>query len=379
MSIMSLQTPLILLLHWSFTFLVGVGGVPAIPTDAAQIYLPLIREQSPVIVIPSSGIWIADEQLAALPTTGPAWEQLQETADQVASPPNLGDQDSDANVQILAKALVFARTGEEKYRTEVGDALALITANNTEDAGRTLALGRELAAYVMAADLINLADYNPGLDVQFRAKLRGLLTKPLEGWSGPKTLQQTHELRPNNWGTHAGASRVAVALYLGDKAELERSARVFFGYLGNLAAYNGFEYAEDLSWQANPGQPTGLNPAGAAKAGYPIDGALPEEMRRGGAFQWPPLPTNYPWEALQGAVVQATLLQRAGYPVWEWENRALLRSVQFLYNIGWTAEGDDEWITPLINCFYATSFPVASQVQAGKNMGWTDWTHAQCP
>lgn len=372
-----LHTPILLLLNWILPFSVGTG-VPTLPADAAnQLYLPLVMEQG--IAIPQSGIWIEDAKLAALPTSGPAWEALKETADAPASPPTLGDQETDANVQILAKALVFARTGDATYRQQVNDALAFLTANNTEDAGRTLALSRELAAYVIAADLINLAEYNPALDAQFRAKLRVLLTKPLEGWGEPRTLQQTHELRPNNWGTHAGASRVAVALYLGDKAELERSAQVFAGYLGNLAAYNGFEYAEDLSWQANPSYPTGLNPTGATKGGIAIDGALPEEMRRGGAFQWPPLPTNYPWEALQGAVAQATLLQRAGYPVWQWENRALLRSVQFLYNIGWTAEGDDEWIMPLINCFYGTDFPVANQVQSGKNMGWTDWTHAQCP
>ena len=32
------------------------------------------------------------------------------------------------------------------------------------------------------------------------------------------TLVSTHENRPNNWGTHAGAARAAVARYLGDSA-----------------------------------------------------------------------------------------------------------------------------------------------------------------
>lgn len=378
MSFMGSKFSQMLTLHWGLSLMLGVVGVPLSPTDGStQIYLPIIAEQP--AKAPITDLWISQEKLAALPTTGAAWERLKTNADEAAGDPNLGDQDSEVNIKILAKALVYARTGEAKYRDEVAAALEVITSNNTEDSGRVLALGRELAAYVVAADLIDLPSYSPDLDTRFRSKLRILLTKPLEAWNGQKSLRETHELRPNNWGTHAGASRVAIALYLDDKAELEQSALVFRGYLGDLAAYNGFEYAEDLSWHADPNQPTGLNPVGATKDGHNIDGALPEEMRRGGEFQWPPLETNYPWEALQGAVVQAALLQQAGYPAWDWQDKAILRAVQFLYDIGWEAEGDDEWITPLINCVYHTTFPVTTPAQPGKTMGWTDWTHAQCP
>ena len=98
-------------------------------------------------------------------------------------------------------------------------------------------------------------------------------------------------------------------------------------------------------------------------------------MRRGGSFQWPPQKTGYAWEGLQGALVQAEILHRAGYPAWEWEDQALLRAVQFLHGIGWEAEGDDEWQPWLINYYYGTSFPVVIGARPGKNMGWTDWTH----
>jgi hypothetical protein len=166
-----------------------------------------------------------------------------------------------------------------------------------------------------------------------------------------------------------------VAVYLGDAAELERTAQVFKGWLGDREAYAGFTYRE-LWWQCDPAQPVGINPKGCTRAGHSIDGAQPEEMRRGGPFQWPPVETGYAWEGLQGALVQAEILQRAGYPAWEWEDQALLRAVQFLYNIGWEAEGDDRWQMWLINYVYGTAFPTVTPVSAGKNMGWTDWTHS---
>src|SRR6185295_2047989 len=97
-----------------------------------------------------------------------------------------------------------------------------------------------------------------------------------------QTLRSTHERRPNNWGTHAGAARVAIALYLGDDAELARAATVFHGWLGDRAAYAGFEYG-DVTWQCDPSKPVGIN-ASCVKDGHDIGGALPDDMRRGASF-----------------------------------------------------------------------------------------------
>jgi hypothetical protein len=315
------------------------------------------------------GIWISDEELANLPTSGPAWEQLKAVADQPAGKPDLSDFSQMNDVYVLAKALVYARTGEPNYREEVIENLMQVM--GTEAAGNTLALGRGLVAYIIAADLINLP-LNAEQDRLFRTWLRHALTETLVD----RTLRSTNEERPNNWGLHAGASRAALAIYLGDTAELNRTAQVFKGFLGDRTAYAGFEFG-DLWWQADPKNPVGINPKGAMKEGHSIDGAQPEEMRRGGKFRWPPRHTGYAWEALQGAFVQAEILHRAGFPVWEWQDRALLRAVQFLYDIGWNPEGDDEWLPWLVNFAYDTSFPATTPARPGKNMGWTDWTHSR--
>jgi len=58
------------------------------------------------------------------------------------------------NVRVLANALVFARTGDPARRARVVEACR--AAMGTEAGGRTLALGRELLAYVVAADLVGL-------------------------------------------------------------------------------------------------------------------------------------------------------------------------------------------------------------------------------
>jgi hypothetical protein len=227
---------------------------------------------------------------------------------------------------------------------------------------------------VISADLIGLSSLDPALDARFRAWLSAVRTATLSG----DTLISTHETRPNNWGTMAGASRLAVDVYLGDQADLARAATVFRGWLGDRSAYAGFKFG-DLSWQIDPRNPVAVQPTGASKLGLQIDGALSDDMRRGCALNPTPCHTNYAWEALQGALVQAQILSRRGYDAWNWSDRALLRAVQFLDRLdkaqgGWWAANDDTWQPWLINRAYGTSMRAATPAAEGKVMAWTDWT-----
>jgi hypothetical protein len=313
----------------------------------------------------AEGLWIPPSRLAALPTSGAAWDQLRATADRPAGTPDLSNKKDPVNVRVLAKALVHARTGEEHYRQQV---IRACRAAIGSEGDATLALGRELLAYVIAADLVGLP---PELDRDFRSWLRAVRERRLGG----RTLISTHEDRPNNWGAHAGASRMAVAVYLGDGADLARAATVLRGYLGDRAAYHGFRYGE-LWWQADPLAPVGVNPAGASRQGHSIDGVLPDDQRRDGPFRWPPPRENYAYEALQGLLAQAVILHNAGYDVWSWQDRALLRAFRWLHEqADFPARGDDTWQPHVVNFYYGTSFPAPVPARAGKNVGWTDWTH----
>ncbi len=319
---------------------------------------------------PSVGIVISKAELASLPTSGAAWANVKSWADASAGTPDIQNQDEDNDLHVLAKALVYARTGAASYRVDV---LAnLKAAVGSEAGGRTLAAGRNLPGYVIAADLIDLGSYDPSFDTNtFRPWLRKVLTENLSG----DTLISTHEDRPNNWGTHAGAARAAIARYLGDSAQLARTAVVFHGWLGDRAAYTGFSFG-DTSWQCDPAKPVGIDPTGCSKSGHVIDGALPDDMRRGGSFQWPPTFTNYAWEAMQGATLQALILDRAGYDAFGWENNAILRAANFLYDrAGWIPSSDDTWQPWLINHAYGTNLSAQSPAHGGKNFGFTDWLY----
>lgn len=347
----------------NFTFGVRVqdsaGDMASASFEIAVIEAPSVSS--------CQGIWMNAGELSNLPMWGPAWDKLKNQGDSPAGTPNISDQDDATDVNTLAKALVYARTGDERYRTEVIN--LVMAAIGTELGGRTLALGRNLVSYVIAAELVGLPSDK---DQTFRSWLRRTLTEDLDG----DTLQSIHERRPNNWGTHAGASRAAVARYLGDLAELDRTARVFKGYLGDRASYANFSFG-DLDWQCDPGNPVGINPKGCTKEGHSVDGVLPDEQRRSGGFTWPPPKENYVYEGLQGAIVQAVILRRAGYDTLNGENRALLRAYEWLRDEAFfSAEGDDTWQLPLVDHFYGEFFWDGSTVRHGKNMGWTDWTHA---
>jgi len=315
----------------------------------------------------ANGIWTSAAEISKLPVAGLTWNNLKAGADEPIGKPNLADNEDSVNVAILAKALVYARTGNETYRQQV--ITACMQAIGTEGT-ETLALGRELLAYVLAADLVKLPASE---DATFRNGLRAMLSKNLSSQS----LRSSNEGRPNNWGMHCGATRAAIARYLGDATELERTARVFKGWLGDRNTYADFSYdVNELWWQSNPAAPVGINPVGAMIQGHSVDGVLPDDQRRAGPFAWPPVPENYVYGALQGALMQATILYRAGYDVWNWQNKALLRAMKWLYNEGnYPPDGDDEWLPHIVNHFYGTSFPAPMPASPGKNAGWTDWLY----
>lgn len=325
----------------------------------------------------SSGLWIDPDRLSSLPTAGAAWERLWSEATRPTAPPDLADPEDRADTQVLAQALAGRRVGDAALLASVRETLERFVSEPSERGAHALAVARNLVGYVLAADVIDLPRVAPVLDAAFRARLAELRDTDLRG----RTLRSTHDERPNNWGTHAGASRVAIALYLGDEEDLAAAVEVHRAWLGDpRAAHTGFRFG-DRSWQADAARPVGVNPRGARVSGIDVDGALPEEMRRGGPLADPPARTGYAWEALQGATVTTALLARNGHPdAWRWGDDALVRAVAYLYRLDarygdWAASGDDRWNVWLVNRGTGSDFPTRSGVSVGKNMGFTDWTH----
>jgi hypothetical protein len=374
--------------------LTSAGTVPADGSFNNTVDWAVVAVEIPPGLAPRPGdptgdIWISPEELALKPLSGEGWERLIEAANGDLLEPNISRYTEEHDANTLAVALVYARTGVEAYRAKAADAIMAVIGSEYTGCRRpscekigalAVTIGRNLACYIISADLIDFAEYDPEREAIFRAWIDQLRYVEWEDGS----IIAEDEQRTNNHGRVAGASRVVAAAYLGDRAELRRAAQVFKGFQGDHGAYNGFKFNHDLSWQADESNPIGINPVGATKDGHDIDGALPEEMRRGGSFQYPPGYTGYPWGALQAVTVEAEILRRQGYDAWNWEERAILRAVEFVDDLAltypqdpWWAVGDDKFVPWLINHAYGTEYPT-EDAWPGKIMGWTGWSHAPC-
>lgn len=167
-----------------------------------------------LILVPSAvaaqslGLWTSPAELARIPAAGCAWEEVLDAADAVdAAEATVADQESDNNVEILAAAIVWARTGTESYRTKVTTAVDNLVATGYPG-DRTLAWARETGAYALAADLVG---YHPAA---FETWLRNIA----EVWvdENDDTLLAMYLRRPNNWGAHGFGSLTAIYAYLED-------------------------------------------------------------------------------------------------------------------------------------------------------------------
>jgi len=324
-------------------------------------------------------VYISRAEIMLLPMSGASWESVLADSKKSVAGLTISDQNDDRGSYLFAKAMVGVRTENETLLAECR--AACMSAMETENGGRTLALGRELRAIVIAADLARLS---PEHNATFCNWLRGVMRETLDG----RTLISTHNDRPNNWGTHAGASRIAADLYLiahgtadqkfEAEIDLAHAVLVFQGFLGDRSKYAKFQYG-DLSWQANRSLPVGINPADSFILGHPVGGVMPDDQRRGGSFEWPPPAENYVREALQGAVDQAEMLHRQGYPAFSWSDSALYRASEWLHVYAQTdfSDNGDESTVELINFRHPgkKSFPVFRPCGLTRSLGYGDWTH----
>ena len=371
-------------------------GIPTIETESGSD--PAEDSKS------TDGIWISRSEIDVLPMTGVAWENVFADAQRDTRSPKLQDGNSNNDVYTYAKALVYARTGKENYRTEVRETLKMVIDSleihnlncGDEHPAPPLPVGRNVAAYVLAADIIKLEDF-PEEDAVWRQWLDKVRCIRFTGDGPIHSFISADDQRPNNWGLMLGVSRIAIAAYLDDHQELDQAAGVLRGWLGDSFVYAGFDYGA-VDWQCDETLPVGINPMGCMKEDQDgilrdISGVLGDDQRRcedagcnddDGRVVYPFPKENYVWEALQAAAMKTWLLFRAGHDLWDINDQAMVRAMDWLYTPHFAPSGHEPYLpegndrnTPwLVNCAEGTHYDIESPTTPARNMGYNDWTHA---
>jgi hypothetical protein len=327
---------------------------------------------------------------------------------------------SDHDVCTLAKALVARRlllsdpnsTVGATLRDEVVDRIEVLAAVDPNVSGTDylLAVKRNLAAYILAADTIRLSAADPNvhsdlLDFIDKDDANSILNHefPATGGStrsGILSLKAGALTDPTNWGDMARASAVAAYLYQGASVEAMNIHLAQLRWIGDdTITYSGFddEWTGNNEWQGNvvgPDDYYGIAPANRLGGTNECDVGdnLPEETRRACTLEVPDScdfsciesTSSYPWQGMQGASLTALLLSHNGAPtIWGDADNALQRGGAFAHEWepldAWSGSHtrDDVWVGWALRDVYSTSTVprLDSSDREGENFGWTYWLY----
>ena len=300
--------------------------------------------------------------------SGSEWDRVAATR-LVGTGANLSDQNSSHDIATMGAALYAARTGDQATRDRV--VAALESAIGTENGARWLAIGRNLGAYIIAADLIDLRS-GPVYDW-----LAGFMSRTLaHNNNGSQiTFRQSAWQSGSNASAQEGFAFTALAVYLGDTEALSWSWDAFLRYAGDRTSPHTITSNSDV-WQEIPSDPVGIQNAGATKNGCSIAGAISNDMSRGGSNVCSPGYTQYPWVGMEGSVPAALVFERAGYPAFTIQSSAIKRASDYLWALGgdWYDTTRAREVKQLINWRYDLDRPVAAGT-GGRTFGFTEWTH----
>jgi hypothetical protein len=121
-------------------------------------------------------MWLSPSELMSRPTSGGSWDKIRNAAYGSWGTADLQNQDNKHAINTLAGALVAARTGDTALRSKVRDAIlaakrSLDQSTEWQSTNGVLAAGRQIGAYVISADLINLRSLDVAADNEFRTWL----------------------------------------------------------------------------------------------------------------------------------------------------------------------------------------------------------------
>jgi hypothetical protein len=333
------------------------------------------------------GILLSPAEIAALPASGTEWTAI---ADRYAAPYGgayaMGIRD-DSNKDALVAALYGARMSDSTAKGTARDMINTMMGNGRDDTD-VLATLRNISAYILAADLIDLATFDATTDAAFRSWLTTELSHPYTGGGGGGSILSIADYKANNFGTHANCDRLIAGLYLDDPTMYTDARNVWYGWLtGDPAFIPDPRNWTGTNWQADylGTARYGINPAGATRDTHDFGGIIPEDMTRQGEYtgawppytgSWPP-PTgggqNYIHGATDGATLACWIMHRQGEDAWNWGDQAMLRQMQFKYSVSQTPYSGFMWQTSVINNVYGQTFADVDPTATSTNVGYGAW------
>lgn len=343
---------------------------------------------------PASGqMFMTTSELMAKPTTGAGWTYLKSQADATWGTVCLSDQNSTVQTQVLAAALVYARTGDTTYQTKVINAIKQAPGTELNNAcsssNQLLNLARTLYGYVVAADLVQMPQSticnNGETWLTFLQRIRTTTIPPNSRWP---TLEVTSADTSGNWGAYALSSHLAVSYALNDSTAITRDENIFKRYLGDTsspaAAFNptaSYVYnSNGTTWDSTPTLQRGINPADGTKApNAEIEDAL--RLTSGGSDSVPcctvqPDGVSYQEENFDGAFSTMQLLKAHGLDLTSFQNSAMKRAFDFYMSNGGPSSFSIRRYEPYVaNYWYGSAYSTASGDSISRHLGYGGWLY----
>jgi hypothetical protein len=360
------------------------------------------------------------DRLASLPTNTPAYQSMKATADHAMTTLDLTEPASGASpwlpnyapnangigkgAQTLAAALVYARTGDQAYKDFVVRVNRFIIGSETEDPNngetddrdKSLAVMRQISAYILAADLV-------GMDRRVTGSRAGEQSKEWVTWLGELrttrldpspanklTIEKNLEMATNH-SAWALASLTAINVYLGDEARLAYVIGRVKLYLGETM--EGTPWVKSLeyngSWACHPpGVAVEFIPVNPADCGPGFDGIMVEDASRSddpnAPNNWPNWSTrgkDYSFHGYMAVLVTAIMLDQHGHhDVWNWGNQAIKRIMDQFNRLG-IATGNGrsqaQHVSWIPRYFYGVDYPKVTRPLPADTLGYTDWLYPE--
>lgn len=333
------------------------------------------------------GVILDHDELMARDMAGNAWAAvLSDAKAQSITGANLSDMHMQHDVGTLAVALAGVRLGDAALIAKAEACLR--DAIGTEAGGDSMDVGRSLAAYVIAADTLNIRS-GPIYDWldSFRTKLI-----PHDNTGKPMTIRARAWETGTNASCQVGLCSTALAVYLRDPEWLTDNWNAYRRVCGDVTSpfqLKANQYGDP--WQVDVSTRVGIQPKGAVKNGVNIDGAY-LDMGRSNPKPVHPLKYDsrmslYPWVSLNGIIWAGLILHRQGYPAFDICDKAILRAVKYLRRLskdyaqpGWWGQDKKEDVKWIAHIAYPadlplSEYPITLPVGPHDQVGWSDFTH----